>query len=43
MEYYLAIKKKKRNPAKENYVRKKQILYDFTYMWNLKNKTNEQT
>ena len=42
MEYYLAIQKKKRNPAKENYVRKKQILYDFTYMWNLKNKTNEQ-
>ena len=23
--------------------REKQILYDFTYMWNLKNKTNEQT
>ena len=23
--------------------RKKQIPYDFTYMWNLKNKTNEQT
>ena len=22
--------------------RKRQILYDFTYMWNLKNKTNEQ-
>ena len=23
--------------------REKQILYDFTYMWNPKNKTNEQT
>ena len=23
--------------------RERQILYDFTYMWNLKNKTNEQT
>ena len=23
--------------------RERQIPYDFTYMWNLKNKTNEQT
>ena len=23
--------------------RERQILYDFIYMWNLKNKTNEQT
>ena len=23
--------------------RERQILYDFTYMWNLKNKTNKQT
>ena len=23
--------------------RERQTLYDFTYMWNLKNKTNEQT
>ena len=23
--------------------RERQILYDFTYMWNLKNTTNEQT
>ncbi len=23
--------------------RERQILYDFTYMWNLKTKTNEQT
>ena len=23
--------------------RERQILYDFTYMWNFKNKTNEQT
>ena len=23
--------------------RKRQIPYDFTHMWNLKNKTNEQT
>ena len=24
-------------------VRERQIQYDFTYMWNLKHKTNEQT
>lgn len=23
-------------------IRERQILYDFTYRWNLKNKTNEQ-
>ena len=23
------------------YIRQRQILYDFTYMWNLKNKTNK--
>ena len=30
--------------AKQNKLdQERQIPYDFTYMWNLKNKTNEQT
>ena len=28
---------------KINQTEKRQILYDFTYMWNVKNKINEQT
>ena len=46
MEYYLTIKKKERMPFTATWmnleiiiliiVRKRQILYDITYMWNLK-------
>ena len=54
MEYYSAIKKNEMpfaatwmeleiiilSEVKSD--RERQILYDFTYMWNLKNKTNEK-
>ena len=55
MEYYSAIKKNDILPfaticmdlegimLSEMSDRERQILYDFTCMWNLKNKTNEQT
>lgn len=53
MEYYSALKENELLPfcnyvdrSKGYYakwsVRKRQLLYDSTYMWNLKNKTNEQ-
>ena len=55
MGYYSAIKKNKVLPflttcmdlesvmLSETVDKEWQILHDFTYMWNLKNKTNEQT
>ena len=55
MEYYLAIKKKNEilpfvttwmNPVGimlSKISQRKKIPYDFTYMWNLKNKTNGKT
>ena len=54
MEYYSAIKKNEILPFATTWMdlesimlseidRERHILYDFTYMWNLKNKTNEQT
>ena len=54
MEYYLAIKKKKFYPLqwhdgpREHYakwnkpVRERQIPYDFTYIWNIMNKLNQE-
>ena len=51
MEYYLAIKKNEMLFATtcidleiikwSNSDRERQVLYDITYMWNLKNDTNE--
>ena len=53
MEYYPAIKKKEILPFSATWMdlegimliemsdRERQILYVITYMWNLKNKTNE--
>ena len=53
MEYYLAIKKNEILPFATTWInlkgimnksdRERQILYDFTCMWNLKNKIKEQT
>ena len=51
MEYYPAIKKNEILPFVTTWMdlesitlnKTSQILYDFAYMWNLKNKTNEQT
>ena len=53
MEYYSATKKNDIMPFAATWmdleiiilseVRESQLLRDFTYMWNLKNKTNEQT
>ena len=52
MEYYLTIKKYEIFPFATTWIelestvlsdRERQIPYDFTYMWNLKNKINEQT
>ena len=53
MEYYPAIKKKEILPFSATWMdlegimlrnksdRERQILYDITYMWNLKNKANK--
>ena len=44
MEYYLAIKSEILTICNNmNGPRRRQVSYDFTYMWNLKNKINEQT
>ena len=53
MEYYSAIKKNEillfavtwmdLKGIMLSEISQRQILYDFTYMWNPKNKTNEQT
>ena len=54
MEYYSAIKKNETwssnmDEPRERYAkldksdRERQVLYDFTCTWNLKNKTNKQT
>ena len=52
-EYYSAIKKYEISPFAVTWmdledimvseINQRQTLYDITYMWNLKNKTNEQT
>ena len=54
MEYYSATKKKEILPCATRWVdlrdimlsemseKERQVPYDFTYMWNLKHKTNEQ-
>ena len=46
MEYYSAIKKNEILPFATTIfseVRQRQMPYDFTYMWNLKNKTIKET